>query len=153
MTLKKGKGCKIAKPSLFINGTTILGNECFIAPFTLFDPQHGIIEIGNNVNINAYTVIYGNVSIGNDCRIAAHVAIIGTDHNFKDAGKTIRSQGIAKKGVLIGSDVWIGSGAKILDGSILGQGCVIGANSVVKGEIEPYSIYAGAIAKRIGNRT
>ncbi len=54
--------------------------------------------------------------------------------------------------VCIGNDVWIGRGVMIVDGVTVGDGAVIGAGSLVTGDIEPYAIYAGTPAKRIGSR-
>ncbi|GBR34939.1 hypothetical protein GCM10007870_27890 [Gluconobacter kondonii] len=46
-------------------------------------------------------------------------------------------------GVVIGNDVWIGRGVTILPGAVIGDGCIVGAESVVRGKVEPYSIYLG----------
>jgi len=49
--------------------------------------------------------------------------------------------------VNIGSDVWIGAGCKILGGVTIGNGCIIGAGSVVIKDLPPYSISVGNPAK------
>jgi acetyltransferase-like isoleucine patch superfamily enzyme len=54
--------------------------------------------------------------------------------------------------VVIGNDVWLGRGCVILSGSRIGDGAVVGANSVVSGEIAPYSIVAGNPVKTIRKR-
>ena len=54
--------------------------------------------------------------------------------------------------VIIGNDVWIGSGAVILDGITIGDGAIIGANAVVTKDIEPYSINVGVPARCIKYR-
>ena len=56
------------------------------------------------------------------------------------------------EGIIIGDDVWIGIGARILDGVTVGSGCVIGAGAVVIRDIPDYAIAAGVPAKVIGNR-
>lgn len=53
---------------------------------------------------------------------------------------------------LVGSDVWVGSATVILRGVQVGEGAVIGAGSVVTKDVEPYSIVAGAPARRIRMR-
>jgi acetyltransferase-like isoleucine patch superfamily enzyme len=53
---------------------------------------------------------------------------------------------------VIEDDVWVGANCVILDGAILRQGCVIGAQSLVKGAIEPYSINVGQPLKCVGYR-
>lgn len=57
-----------------------------------------------------------------------------------------------KGDTVIGNDVWIGQNATILPGTHIDDGVIIGANSVVGGHIEPYSIVAGNPAKLIRKR-
>lgn len=52
----------------------------------------------------------------------------------------------------IGNDTWIGYGVCILSGVTIGDGAIVGANSLVTKDIEPYAIYAGIPAKKIGMR-
>ncbi len=54
--------------------------------------------------------------------------------------------------VIIGNDVWIASDVRILAGVTIGDGAVIGACSLVTKDVEPYGIYVGVPAKRIGYR-
>ncbi|MBF0460140.1 MAG: antibiotic acetyltransferase [Magnetococcales bacterium] len=51
--------------------------------------------------------------------------------------------------VQIGHDVWIGSDVRVLSGASIGNGCVVGARSVVAKELEPYGIYGGVPARLI----
>lgn len=51
--------------------------------------------------------------------------------------------------VTIGSDVWIGKGATILSGTQIGHGAVIGAQSLVRGVVPPYEVWAGNPARHI----
>ena len=53
---------------------------------------------------------------------------------------------------VIGNDVWIGDGAVVLEGMTLGTGCIVAANAVVTGNVEPYSIVAGLPARRVKMR-
>jgi acetyltransferase-like isoleucine patch superfamily enzyme len=48
--------------------------------------------------------------------------------------------------------VWIGANCVLLDGAILRRGCVVAASTLVKGECEAYSVYAGNPARPIGKR-
>ena len=52
----------------------------------------------------------------------------------------------------IGDDVWIASNAAVLPGVTVAKGCVIGAGTVVTKSTEPYSVYLGSPARRIGER-
>jgi acetyltransferase-like isoleucine patch superfamily enzyme len=55
----------------------------------------------------------------------------------------------SKGGILVEDDVWIGANSVILDGAILRRGCIVGANSVVSGDLQPFSINFGAPARFI----
>lgn len=67
---------------------------------------------------------------------------------------TIKAQRFrpSKGGILLEDDVWIGANCVILDGAILRQGCVIGAGSVVRGEVPAYSINVGNPLRLVGWR-
>lgn len=54
--------------------------------------------------------------------------------------------------VMIGNDVWIGARVTLLEGIKIGDGAVIAAGAVVNCDVEPYSIYGGVPAKKIGDR-
>lgn len=79
--------------------------------------------------------------------------IIPSEHIFVKKDVSIGSQGSRSTGISIGDDVWIASGAKVLDGAGIENGCVIGANSLVKGNLPAYGVYAGVPAKLISCRT
>jgi len=51
--------------------------------------------------------------------------------------------------VTIGDDVWVGGGAKILGGTVIGDGCTVAAGAVVKGTFPPNSVIAGVPARVI----
>ncbi|NLR98888.1 acyltransferase [Rhizobium sp. P38BS-XIX] len=135
-------------------GDVRIGERVHFRKGVVIDAQEGSIEIGNHVSFNEYSIMLGRggIVIGNDVRIAAHAMVISFDHNFDDLTQPIRLQGVTKKPIVIEDDVWIGAGAKILGGSRVARGCVIGANAVVKGKTEPYGIYVGAPARLVKRR-
>ena len=104
------------------------------------------------MNINLGTNPKRVVKIGAFCSIAPGVSFIINPHNYKFfslCGWQIfeyqeRNYSREKKtSIIVEDDVWIGQGATILGGAVLRQGCVIGASSIVCGEVPPYAIYAG----------
>ena len=77
-----------------------------------------------------------------------------TDNNHTtDGNNLIKYQLSTIKSISIGQDCWIGSGAKILAGVTIGNGAVIGANSVVTKDIPPFAIAVGSPARVIKYRT
>jgi acetyltransferase-like isoleucine patch superfamily enzyme len=135
-------------------GTISIANNTFIDRGVILRSLRGSIEIGSDCSINAYSVIYGSggLRIGNGVRIAAHTVIIPSNHVFSDPDKLIKDQGLSLKGIIIEDDVWIGAGARILDGVVVGKGTVVGAGAVVTRSTEPYSVVAGVPAQNISSR-
>lgn len=122
-----------------------IGERVSFRKGVVIDAQRGFITLGSHVSLNDYVVLLGNrgISIADDVRVGPHVVIASFDHNYSDVDIPIRKQGISAKPIIIERDVWIGAGAKILGGSHIGQGCVIGANAVVKSATTPYGVYVG----------
>jgi acetyltransferase-like isoleucine patch superfamily enzyme len=58
----------------------------------------------------------------------------------------------SRGGIIIEDDVWIGANSVILDGAIIRKGVVVGAGSVVRGELRTYTVYAGNPLREIGRR-
>ena len=150
---------KLADIEESVRGTLIeIGPRVMIDSFVKIKPAGGSGEvvIGADTAINSGTVIYtGNgVRIGEGVAIAANCTLAPTNHAIADRDRMIKDQGFqpSKGGIVIEDDCWLGSGVVLLDGAILRKGCVIAAGSVVRGEVPAYAIYAGAPAKRIGER-
>jgi len=116
----------------------------------------GDVHIGKNSYINSGVVIYsGNgVHIGEDVLIASNCTLAPVNHQYKLKSTKIVEQRFqpSRGGIIIEEDVWIGANSVILDGAILRKGCVVGANSLVSKELEPYSINVGSPTKCIGFR-
>ncbi|MES1992841.1 MAG: CatB-related O-acetyltransferase [Pseudomonadota bacterium] len=63
------------------------------------------------------------------------------------ADRQLPHSSFARGDIVIGNDVWIGHDVLILSGTEIGDGAIIAARSVLRGKVEPYSIYAGTPAK------
>lgn len=149
-----GRGTVIARRArLAIAGAPIaLGRNCFVSEFSILSSHGGPITLGNSVGIGPFCMIHGNCEIGDNVQFASHVVVVPSDHAYRDRTRLIRKQGETKGHIRIGNDVWIGAGAKLLRGSDIGEGCVVGAGAVVKGRLEPYGVYVGVPARKIGER-
>jgi virginiamycin A acetyltransferase len=116
----------------------------------------GDLFVGKNTYINSGTVIYtGNgVRIGEDVLVAANCTFAPVNHEYAALGIKIVEQRFkrSKGGIIIEDDVWIGANTVILDGATIRKGCVVGAFSMVRGELKEYGVYAGNPIVRIGER-
>ena len=112
------------------------------------------LTISDNVGLGTHGFIgcAGGVEIGANTIFGNYVSIHSENHNFSDCHIPIRLQGVNRKGIKIGRDCWIGSKVTILDGANIGDGCIIAAGAVVRGEIPPYSIIGGVPARVIKRR-
>jgi acetyltransferase-like isoleucine patch superfamily enzyme len=142
-----------------VRGTRIeIGARTLIDSFVKIKPTGGMGDciIGDDCAINSGTVIYtGNgVRIADSVAIAANCTLAATNHAFDDLSKLIREQGFlpSRGGIVIEEDVWLGASVVVLDGAVIGKGSVVAAGSVVRGRLEPFSVYGGAPARRIRAR-
>lgn len=150
--------CVYAYGPVYFLGTAnvVLGDCGNLYDNVLFETEiDGSIVIGNNFTVNRGSLLSAHVriSIGDNLLMGEYVSVRDSDHVYRDASRPIREQGFDSRPIQIGSDVWIGHGAVILKGVTIGDGAVIGANSVVNREIPAMEVWAGAPARRIGRRT
>jgi acetyltransferase-like isoleucine patch superfamily enzyme len=128
-------------------------------PLTLTQPCClSLLEAGALIEIGAETFCSGvvicaaqSVTIGERVLIGANVRIVDTDfHPLSPEMRRIDpNQGAKCKPIVIGNDVFIGAHAILLKGTVLGDGCVVGAGAVVSGEFPPRSIVVGNPAQTI----
>jgi len=104
--------------------------------------------LGQDCTISAYR----QVRIGEQCVIADRAMFIDFDHGIVEVERPIRVQGIYKRGVDVGSNVWIGYGACILRGVKVGDNAVVGTNSVVTSDVPANAIVGGVPARVIRMR-
>ncbi len=99
----------------------------------------GEISIGNNVHINRNCILvcHESISIGDNCAIGPNVVFYDHDHKFGINGI---EDGFKTSPIIVENNCWIGAGATILRGTHIGEGSVIGAGCIVKGEIPPHSL-------------
>jgi acetyltransferase-like isoleucine patch superfamily enzyme len=108
-------------------------------------------KLGTGSHIGMYSIIAGPVTIGNWCLISPHVYMWANEHGL-DPSSEICTQPIIAMPIVIGDDVWIGTGSIITGGVTICNHAVVGAGSVVTHDIPEYEIWAGVPARKIGDR-
>lgn len=114
------------------------------------------IECGDNVNIGFYSYLQagGGIILGSNTLMGPYAKIWTQSHRYQDPHTPVNVQGAEFKPVVIGDDVWIGANAFIMPGTVIGDRCVVSANSVVGAKEYPSgSILAGYPARKIGDRS
>lgn len=146
--LSKGACLRSGGNSIVLEDEVCLREGVFISSHKGFG---GKIVIGKRTRVGRYVCIGGpgKVIIGKDCMIANHTSIHGANHLYGEPGKLISQQGLTCKGVVIEDNCWLGAGVRVLDGTTIGKGSVIGAGAVVTQDIPPYSLAVGVPAKVI----
>jgi acetyltransferase-like isoleucine patch superfamily enzyme len=149
---------------------------CFICPGVKLEiGRHATLRIGRwawvghgskirvhegEVSIGAKTVMgqectisaYQHVEIGRECIVADRVMLIDFDHGVVEVERPIRLQGIYKRDVRVGHNVWIGYGACILRGTTVGDNAIVGTSTVVTKDVPQNAVVAGAPARVIRMR-
>jgi acetyltransferase-like isoleucine patch superfamily enzyme len=116
--------------------------------------HEGVVEIGQKTVMGQECTIsaYQQVRIGEQCVIADRAMFIDFDHGVVEVERPIRLQGIYKRDVEVGSNVWIGYGACILRGVRVGDNSIVGTNAVVTKDVPANAVVAGVPARIIRMR-
>lgn len=112
----------------------------------LNQPADGLwIGAGSYIGPNAVLGIGGPIRIGAGVQIGAGFTVSAESH-VADPGGSFVGGHVSRKGIGIGDRCWIGNNVAVLDGVEIGEGCVIGAGSVVTRSVPPFSVAFGAPA-------
>ena len=136
------------------NARIRFGRWTWIGDGTKIRCHEGLVRIGAKTVMGQECTIsaYQHVSIGEQCIVADRMMLIDFDHNVTEVERPIRVQGIYKRDVRVGSNVWIGYGAQILRGVTVGDNAIIGASSVVTSDVPANAVVAGTPARVIRMR-
>lgn len=108
------------------------------------------LRIGSHCQINKNCMLdsRGGLTIGNNVSISYNVTLCSAGHDFLSPSFDYISAPI-----VISDNVWIGLNVTVLKGVSIGEGAVIASGAVVTKDCEPWGVYAGVPAKKIGVRT
>lgn len=133
----------------------VLHKRADIQEYVLIRTFRNKVVIGENSQINPFTVIYGGsgVFIGKNVMIAPNCMIAAGNHNMSRIDVPMMQAGNVSKGpITIEDGVWIGANSVITDNVTIGHNSVVAAGSVVTKNVDPYSIVAGSPARIIKSR-
>ena len=136
------------------SGRIELGRWSWLGHGTKIRCHEGVVSIGAKTVLGQECTIsaYQHVSIGRECVIADRVMLIDFDHGMVEVDRPIRHQGIYKRDVRVGNNVWIGYAASILRGVTVGDNAVIGTGAVVTKDVPANAVAAGLPAKVVRKR-
>jgi acetyltransferase-like isoleucine patch superfamily enzyme len=122
-----GSKIRVHEGEVSIGAKTVMGQECTVSA-------------------------YQSVSVGRECILADRVMLIDFDHGVTEVERPIRLQGIYKRDVRVGHNVWIGYGACVLRGVEVGDNSIVGTNAVVTKDVPENAVVAGLPARVIRMR-
>jgi galactoside O-acetyltransferase len=147
------------KPLVIGQGVTItgyenliLGNNVRVMTGSQLYAHDGFLLMGDNISIERHVQVGAcddgaRIIMGNNVSIGPNVVLRAADHRFDSPDVPIRDQGHVGGSIVIEDDVWIAANCVVLRDVRLGSHSVIAAGSVVKKDVEPYSVVAGVPAK------
>ncbi len=142
----------LGKPLYLHNMSKIsIGKKVRIFPFARMEvvTKNASISFEDNISIGQYFHIISNANlvIGKNTTISANVLITNVDHEYENIDKHILEQPLIVKETKVGENCFIGYGAVLQAGTILGKQCIVGANAVVRGKFQDYSVIVGVPAR------
>jgi len=157
-----GRGVLLSRYAVLHNpGNIHLGDSCRVDDFCLITAGHGEpVNIGNWVHIAAFAALFGQggLSLGDFSGISSRTTLYSTNDDYSGehmTNPTVSAEytGVVKAPVTIGRHVVVGASCVILPGTSIGEGCSIGALSLVRGLLQPWGIYVGVPARHIRERS
>ena len=123
-------------PHVTLSAGMVPGQTCVTDP---------VVRIGDRCLLGRGSGVVGHLSIviEDDVWTGHNVYITDQNHGYADLDVPISRQAMPERPVLIGGGSWLGHGTVVLPGATIGRHVVIGANSVVRGEIPAYCVAAG----------
>ena len=108
---------------------------------------HIVLGDGVSMQQNCHVVAAGELSIGAGTTVSFGVMITDVDHGHEQVGTSVLAQPLKQQRTSIGRHCFIGAGARLMAGSVLGDNCIVGANAVVRGHFDAGCVIVGVPAR------
>ncbi len=146
---------KIVRP-----GQVKIGDHTRLCDFCFIHPEGGNIEIGRYCDFEPYSLIWGSgkLKVGDFVNFGPGMKIMGNMYDYRDGDISVGTVEQTHKGIIEGDltiedHVYFGADVTVLAGvHKIGEGAFIGAQALVNKDIEPWGIYVGSPARKIGER-
>jgi acetyltransferase-like isoleucine patch superfamily enzyme len=132
-----------------------IGRDAQIRPSGYYGRNRGVgLSVGDNSSIGpqAFIGCSGGITIGTSVLMGPAVIILSEEHNFEDAQRTIKAQGVRVAPTCIEDDVWLGARSVVLGGTRVSHGAIVAAGAVVARDVPSGAIVAGVPARQVGER-
>jgi acetyltransferase-like isoleucine patch superfamily enzyme len=144
-------GAKISpRAEVELSSNLAFGRGCRVSSFTKIKAADGPLSIGSRCGFGTGCFVSSGeqgLEIGDNLVCGPNVVIMASSYRYDKLGRHLHDQGVTSRGTRIGSNVWIGAGSVILDGSDIGDNSIVVANSLVSRRHPPGSVLQGNPAK------
>lgn len=136
------------------NRGIVIGDGVFVGRQTILSCKNGdiILEDRANLGFNCEVFSAARVRVGKDSLVAAYTYLVGGDHLHDRVDIPVLQQGRTAVGIDVDDNVWLGAHVVVTDGARIGRDAIVGAASVVIGEIPAFAIAVGVPAKVVKDR-
>lgn len=158
--LELGKNVKVSKKASIYGVSRIaIGDNTRVDDFAVLSAGKNGIEIGRNVHMAVFSMLIGEgrITLGDFSGLSSRASIYSSSDDYSGdflTNPTVpkRFTSVFSKDVVLEKHVIVGASSVILPGVVIGEGCAVGANSLVNKSAESFTIVAGSPAKEIGTR-
>lgn len=149
--LSVGENVRISdKASIYNPGNITIGSNVRVDDFCILSAGKGGINIGSFVHLAAYSCLLGaeNIKLSDFSGLSSRVSVFSSSDDYLGFGMTnptVPEQFTRVKSspVYLGKHVIVGAHSVLLPGASIQEGTAVGANSLVSGQLDSWSIYAG----------
>ena len=155
-----GKNVRIYQLAKIINPEcAYIDDNCIICDYVFIDAKQSF-KMGKFCTITWHCVIEGqaNIEIGNRCFFGPGTKLLGSTYEFNGYYTTehmcegLDVSAIRYGDIKICDDAYLGANCVVMPGVTIGEGALAGSNAFVNKDLEPWGIYVGSPARKIGER-
>lgn len=138
------------------NGSIQVHDKVLLARSTIVRARDGVLILGDGTDVGSGCILGtdSRLELGKNVLVAAFTYLVaGGNHNFDDPEVPVIQQGCTSKGgILVGDGAWLGARVTVLDGVKIGADAIVGAHSLVTGDVPPLTIAYGCPARVVRKR-